>query len=267
MTVQPRLSHQVGTYFRYVLPEGWSAQENSNLICLNSPDQQAAIMMVGLVGMFQPFSPDQFLQYAMQMHGLRITAFHSGRPVPPPPGVTASGLFDISYASGGILCHAVAVSHVTHGYGQCNATMTFAAAQVPSWSAYREWLPDVAAQVTPAGSQTFMAGALARQNLDNSTALGEKFREVTDHGARQWQEVVDQRWASDDRRNFEFREALGNVDTRVNPYDNFRPVELSTQHRFYWVNRQGEIRGTNDPGYDPRADGSGDWAAMPRYQR
>ncbi|WP_026422118.1 hypothetical protein [Actinokineospora inagensis] len=266
MSATPQARPQVGNYFRFLLPDGWTVQENANMLCLNSPDQQAAIMTVGLVGLFQPFSPDQFVDYAMRMQGMPVAAWHSGRPIPPPPGTTAAGLFEVTYVIGQVACHAVVVSHVTHGYGQCNASITMAAAQVPSWPAYREWLPDVAAQVAPAGSQTYGAGALARQNLNNSIALGERFHEVNDYSRRQWQGVVDQRWQSDERRNFEFREALGNVDTRVNPYDDNRPIELSTQYRFYWVNRQGEIRGSDDPNYDPRIGSTDDWTTMPRYQ-
>ncbi|MEU5694967.1 hypothetical protein [Actinosynnema sp. NPDC020468] len=267
MTTQPEVQPHTGNFFRFLLPQGWTIQENSNMLCLNSPDQQAAIMTVGLVGLFQPLRPDQFLAYALQMQSMQLTAIHSGYPVQPPPGVTTSGVFELTYSIGPTVCHGMAVSHVTIGYGQCNASITLAAAQAQSWPAYREWLPTVASQVAPAGSQTFMAGALARQNLDNSIALGEKFREVNDYGRRRWDEVVEDRWRSDDRNNFAFREALGNVDTRVNPYDGNRPVELSTQHSYYWVNRQGEIRGTNDPNYDPRVGGTGDWTPMPRYQR
>ncbi|GLZ41129.1 hypothetical protein [Actinokineospora sp. NBRC 105648] len=266
MSATPELRQQTGTYFTFLLPAGWTVQENSNLLCLNSPDQQAAIMTVGLVGMLQPFSPDQFVAYAMQMQGIPVTAFHSGRPIPPPPGASAAGFFELSYAAGQVICHGVAVANVTHGYGQCNASMTLAAAQAPSWPAYREWLPGVASHVAPAGSQTYMAGTVARQNLDNSIALGERFHAVNDYGQRRWQEVTDDRWRSDERNQFAFREALGNVDTRVNPYDNNRPIELSTQYRFYWVNRQGEIRGSDDPNYDPRVGSTDDWATMPRYQ-
>ena len=263
----PASEERVGAYFRYRLPQGWTAQENSNLLCLNSPDGQAAIMTVGLVGMLQQFSPDQFVGYAMQMQGCPVVAFHSGHPIQPPPGASAAGVFELTYASGAIQCHAMVMGQVTYGYGSCSGQMTMASARVESWAAYRAWLPDVASQVAPAGSQTYMAGAVQQQNLANSIALGERFHQVNDHSQVQWQQVTDERWHSQQRQQSEFREALGNVDTRVNPYDNNRPVELSTQYRFYWVNRQGEIRGSDDPNYDPRIGSTDDWATMPRYHR
>jgi hypothetical protein len=267
MTQSPATSPRTGAYFRYLLPNGWTAQENANLLCLNSPDQQAAIMTVGLAGMMQPFTPDQFLGYAMQLQSMPLTAIHSGQQLPPPPGATAAGVFEVSYVIGQIHCHGLAVSQVTLGYGQCNASMTIAAAQTPSWAAYRDWLPGIAAHVAPAGSQTYSAGAVQQQNLANSMALGERFHQVNDYVQQQWHQVTDDRWHADERRQSEFREALGNVDTRVNPYDNNRVVELSTQYRYYWVSRTGEIRGSDDPGYDPRVGSTEDWTTMPRHQR
>lgn len=260
------IERRVGRFFRFALPAGWIVQENSNMLCLNSPDQVAAIMTVGLVGMMQPFTPDQFVHYAMQMQQMMLTGFLSGRPIPPAPGCSSAGLFEITYMVNGISCQGVVTCHVALGYGQCNASMTLAASRAEAWNQYRSWLPQVATEVGPAGSQTFMAGQVAADNLRNSVELGQHFRAVNDYTQAQWQQVTNERWAADDRRNFEFRENLGAVQTYTNPYDNHRPVELSTQYRFYWVNRRGEIVGSDDPGYDPRVGSTDEWSQMPRYR-
>ncbi|MEI9897358.1 MAG: hypothetical protein WDN28_26745 [Chthoniobacter sp.] len=169
-------------------------------------------------------------------------------------------MFEITYTVNGIPCRGVAFSHVTLGYGQCNASLTLAGARAEAWPQFSGWLPQLATEVAPAGSQTFMAGQVAADNLRNSIELGQHFRAVNDYTQAQWQQVTNDRWVSDERRNFEFRENLGAVHTYVNPYDNGRPIELSTQYRFYWVNRRGEIVGSDDPGYDPRVGSTDEWS-------
>lgn len=255
-----------GHFFRFALPAGWQVQENANMLCLNSPDGQAAIMNVGLTGMMQPFTPDQFLHYALQMQQMQLLAIHSGQPVQPAPGCTSAGMFEITYAIGPTQCRGIAVSQVAIGYGQCNGSITLAAAQAGAWESYRHWLPQLAGEVGPAGSQTYGAGQIAANNLRNSVELGQHFHEVNDYTQRQWQDVTNQRWSSDERRNFEFRENLGGIQTYTNPYDNHRIMELSTQYRFYWVNRQGQVVGSDDPGFDPRMGSAEEWTQMPRYR-
>ncbi len=256
--------NQQGQYFVFALPAGWGVQENSNLICLSSPDQAAAIMCVGLVGMLQPFTPDQFVGYALHMHSMYDLHFLSGQPIPPAAGCAQSALFELTYATNGIPCRGIARSDVAHGYGQCNASMTLAASRTEVWHAYSGWLPQVAAQVAPAGPQTFMAGMVAAQNLQNSIELGRRAREVNDYIQNLQQQTTDQRWESQDRQNFHFRENLGGVATYTNPFEG-RAVELPNTHQYYWVNRQGQVVGTDDPGYDPRVGSPLDWAMMRRF--
>lgn len=257
-----------GRFFRFALPAGWQVQENTNMLSLSSPDGRAAIMTVGLVGLMQPFSPDQFVQYAMQMQQLQITGFLRGQPIQPGPGASSAGMFEITYVNvvNGMRGQGIVTCHVALGYGQCNASMTMACARAECWNEFSGWLPQVAAEVAPAGPQTYMAGQVAADNLRNSIELGQHFHAVNDYTQAQWQQVTNERWASDERHNFEFRENLGGIQTYVNPYDNNRMVELSTQYRFYWVNRQGQIVGSDDPGFDPRVGSTDEWSQMPRYR-
>jgi hypothetical protein len=78
--------------------------------------------------------------------------------------------------------------------------------------------------------------------------------------------VTDQRNASNDRNNTQFRETLGNVQTYVNPHDTRAPVELPNTYQYFWVNAQGTIAGTNDPGVDPNSGSTRDWRRMPRRE-
>ncbi len=55
------VQRQQGRYFQFALPAGWQVQENTNGVCLTAPDGAASIMSVGLVGMLQAYTPDQFM--------------------------------------------------------------------------------------------------------------------------------------------------------------------------------------------------------------
>lgn len=260
-----QIQHHQGRYFRFALPTGWTVNENTNLCCLNSPDNQAAIMTVGLVGMLQSFTPDQFVVYALQMHQMVQVNFLSGQPVAPPPGCVSAGVFELTYVTNGIPCRGIATSSVAIGYNQCNATLTLAAAQAASWDAYRAWLPQVAAEVAPVGPNTYMAATVAAQNLNNSLEFGQRLHEVNEYTQRLQQQTNNERWASQGRNNFAFRENLGNAATYTNPYEN-RIVELSANYTYYWVNRQGQVFGTNNPGDDPCVGSTEEWVPMQRYQ-
>jgi hypothetical protein len=85
-----------------------------------------------------------------------------------------------------------------------------------------------------------------------------------DWSQRNWQQVTDQRNASQDRNNEQFREDLGAVQTYINPYDTRLPLELTTQYQYFWVNRQGGIVGTNDPIANPNVGSTAEWKRMPK---
>ncbi len=257
------LSMQCGRYFRFALPAGWLVQENTNLICINDPAGEAAIMSVGLVGMLQPMMPDQFVRYALHMHQMQLLQLVPSGPIAPQPGCTHAAAFDLVYACNGVTCRGVVSCHVAMQYGQCNATMTLAAAREPLWPRYTAWLPRVASHVGPAGAHTYMAGQVAADNLRNSIDFGRRLQEVNDYSAQLHAQTVAERAASQDRINFHFRENLGNVATYQHPYEN-RTVEMPTTHSHYWINRAGDMRGTDDPGYDPNMGSTHEWTRMQR---
>lgn len=105
-----------------------------------------------------------------------------------------------------------------------------------------------------------------QQNLQNSTAYAQAAKEYRDWSQKNWQGVTDQRNASSDRNNTEFREALGNVQSYDNPHDSRTPVELPNTYQYYWVNEQGTYVGTNDPSVDPNSGSTHDWRRMPKHR-
>lgn len=78
-----------GQYFHFALPSGWRVQENTNGICLTSPEGTASIMAVGLVGMLQAFTPDQFLFYVLNMYQMGNARILQGQAIPPAPAAQA----------------------------------------------------------------------------------------------------------------------------------------------------------------------------------
>ena len=65
-------------------------------------------------------------------------------------------------------------------------------------------------------------------------------------------------------RAAQFREALGSVQTYVNPYNTSAPLELPLTYQYYWIDRQNNILGTNDPSANANTGSTGDWKILQR---
>ena len=59
---------------------------------------------------------------------------------------------------------------------------------------------------------------------------------------------------------------LGAIQTYVNPYNAGSPLELPTTYQYFWIDRQGNILGTNDPSANPNSGSTGDWKQMQRHR-
>jgi hypothetical protein len=254
-----------GRYFVVALPAGWQVQENTNMVCLTAPDGVASIMGIGLVGMLQPFTPEQFLYYSLNMVQIQVIGIFNVEAIPPAPGCSSAGMFEILYLCNGSRAQGVVHCHVAAGYNQCSGSLTLAAARESAWAQYRDWLPQVAAQIAPAGPHTYMAATVSANDRRATAELAQRWHEVNNYTQNLHQQTTDARWASQERQNFQFRENLGTVATYYHPYEN-RLVELPTQYRYYWVNRQGGLYGSDDPSDDPRVGSTEEWVELGRYQ-
>ena len=248
-----------GRYFHCALPAGWQVQENSNLICLTSPDGAASILAAGLVGLLQQFTPDQFMYYLLNLHQMQIIHVFQGERMQAAPGCTEAGRFEILYVTNSVAARGIATCQVATGYNQCNGSLILAASRQEVWEQYHAWLPEVAAQVTPAGPHTYMASLVAENDRRATHEFGQRLQETNEYIHNLHQQTVNERWASQDRQNFHFRENLGAVATYYNPYEN-QHVEIPTQYTYYWVNRQGRVYGTDDPREDPRVGSTDEWS-------
>lgn len=258
--------HQ-GRCFQYVIPSGWTvAEDGPSAVVLFAPDRCALTILVGNAGMPLGYPPPQFIYeklMAMRPDGLQLGP---GRPTAPMPGFAQAIEFDYFYGVGGVACRGVAACHVAMAYDSCSMVLTAAASQASQWPTYASWLPQIPRQVTATSGEAFGARGVMQQNLAISTHEGELQRQYREWSAQQWNAVVDERHAVTDRQQHEFRENLGAVGTWVNPYG-YPPVELSTQFTHYWINRQGKVFGTNDPGVDPNVGSTEGWMRMQRNGR
>jgi hypothetical protein len=252
-------------FFTYALPQGWRLGEDGQFaLTMMAPDSRALTVMVGNAGMPINYPPGQYAYerlMSLQPQGLQLGAPRPARSI---AGFAQAWEFPVTYSVGGIPCRGLATVHIAPAYDSAVMAMTAALSEARQWEGYAPWLPLVAAQVAARDGAAFGMRGLMQQNLQNSTAYAQAAKEYRAWSQKNWQAVTDARGASTDRNARQFREALGNVQTYTNPHDSRTPVELPNTYRHFWVNEQGTILGTNDPGIDPNGGSTQDWRRMPK---
>lgn len=264
----PQLQLASGRFFNYALPAGWRVGEDGQFaLTLLAPDSKALTVMVGNAGVPINYPPARFAYdklMAIQPQALQLGQPRAAKPA---AGFSQALEFPVSYSIGGVPCRGVATVHIAPAYDSAVMAVTAALSEARQWNDYASWLPLVAAQVAARDGAAFGMRGVMAQNLQNSTAYAEAARQYRDWSQRNWQGVTDQRNASQDRNNAQFRETLGGVQTYTNPHDTRTPVELPNTYNYFWVNEQGTILGTNDPGVDPNSGSTRDWRRMPKAAR
>lgn len=257
-----------GRFFSFALPPGWRVGEDGQFaLTLHAPDNKALTLMVGNAGMPLNHPPARYAYdklSAMQLQNLQLGAPRQARPA---AGFRQAVEFDVSYSVRGVACRGVAKVSVAPAYDSSTLAVTAALSAADQWGGYASWLPQVADQVSAMNGAAFGMRGIMQQNLQNSVAYGEAARQYRDWSQKNWQQVTDERNASQDRKNFAVRENLGGVQTFTNPYGIGQPVELPMTHKYYWVDRQGRYVGTDDPSADPNVGSSSDWRKMERMVR
>ncbi len=252
-------------FFTYALPQGWRVGESGQFaLTLLAPDNKALTIMVGNSGVPINYPPGQFVYeklMALQPQGLQLGQPRAARPI---QGFAQAYEFPVTYGIGGVPCRGVATLHIAPAYDSAVMAMTAALSEERQWQGYSKWLPLVSTQVSARNGAAFGMRGIMAQNLQNSTEYARAAQEYRNWSQRNWQAVTDQRNASQDRNNQQFRETLGGVQTYTNPHDSQRPIELPDTYKYFWVNEHGTIVGTNDPGIDPNSGSTKDWRRMPK---
>jgi hypothetical protein len=254
-------------FFSYALPQGWRVGEDGQFaLTLHAPDNKAVTVMVGNAGYPLNYPPNQFVYeklMALQPMNLQLSA---PRQAAPASGFAQAYEFDVAYLVGGVPCRGLVKCHLAPSYDSAVMAMTAALSAADQWPGYSTWLPAVAEQVSATNGAAFGARGIMAQNLRNSTEYASAARQYREWSQRNWQQTTDERNASQDRINFHRRENLGGVNTYLNPYNSNVPLELPQTYQYYWVDRQGNVVGTNEQGADPNVGSTGDWRRMERHQ-
>jgi hypothetical protein len=256
-----------GQFFSYALPQGWRVGEDGQFaLTLVAPDNKAITVMVGNAGVPVNYPPARFVYE--KLSALRPESLQVGQPTPAAPiaGFSSAYQFDVTYSSRGIASRGVVKCHIAPAYDSAVMVMTAALSDASQWPGYASWLPLVAEQISATNGAAFGRRGIMAQNLQNSTAYAEAARQYRDWSQRNWQQVTDDRNASEDRKNFHVRENLGAVQTYTNPFGTSPPVQLPTTYKYYWSDNQGNYLGTNDPSVNPNVGSTIQWKQMPRYQ-
>lgn len=257
-----------GRFFSFALPPEWRVGEDGQFaLTLLAPDNQALTLMVGNAGLPVNLLPARFAfekLSAMQPQNLQLGPPRQARPA---AGFGQAVEFDVSYAVRGLAYRGVAKVSVAPAYDSATMALTAALSTADQWGGYASWLPRVADQVSATNGAAFGMRGIMQQNLQNSMAFGEAARQYRDWSQKNWQQVTDDRNASQDRKNFAVRENLGGVQTFANPYGTSQSVELPTTNKYYWRERQGGMVGTDDPSANPNAGSTGEWRRMERVSQ
>lgn len=253
---------QQGQVFRFDVPDGWRVMEEGQFaVVLVAGDNSAMTLMVGNCGLPGGYPP---LGYAQEKLGATFQqlAFGAPRPAAPLPGFGAALAVDYSYAVNGVPCQGVATVSGRQGYGTTDLVLVAAAAQQAHWARYADWLPGAATRFEVTDGAAWGARGIMQQNLDMSQAFGQQLASHREHSQQLQQEVADARWRSDEIRQHDRGEGLTGESWYESPFGD-PPVRLDNTMAYTWVNRRGEIKRTDDPGYNPRDDdGDPDWQRM-----
>ncbi len=265
MSAPAELAIGRGRFFSFALPPGWRIGEDGQFALTRvAPDASAMTVMVGNAGLPLNQSPAQYAHArlsSMRPRGLQLGAPRQAQPI---AGFSQAVAFDVRYWNDAGEHLGLAKVSMAPGYDSTVMAMTASLSSAAHWPGYATWLPLVADQIAATDGAAFGRRGIMQQNLRNSVAFGEAAREFRDWSQRNWQSVTDQRNTSVDRRNFQFRENIGAVQTYANPFGAGPPIEMPSTHRYYWLDRQGRTFGTDDPGVNPNAGSTGDWRRMER---
>ena len=254
-----------GRFFSFALPPQWRIGEDGQYaMTLLSPDNKAMTLMVGVAGSPLNYPAARFAHEKLSLMQPQNLQLGEPRQARPAAGFRQALEFDVSYSQRGVAYRGVAKVSLAPAYDTMTIAMTSALSTADQWPAYASWLPQVADQISALNGAAFGMRGVMQQNLQNSVAYGEAARQYRDWSQKNWQQVTDQRNASQDRKNFAVRENLGGAQTFANPYTAAQNVELPTTHKYFWRNQQGNMVGTDDPSVNPNLGSSGEWRKMER---
>jgi hypothetical protein len=254
-----------GQCFQFVVPAGWRVVEQGQFAVVQADaNQQAVAMMVGNCGFPPGYNPVQYAYEKLSGGGpVQLGQPRQGQPV---ANFQNAVDVDYRYAVNGVPCVGIATVSYRQGYGQTDFVLTAGAAQEQYWPSFASWLPGLAKQFNVTNSAAWGAQGIAQQNLQNSMQFGQQLQEQRAWSQDLQQQVTDQRWESDERRQEGAGQVLTGQSWYDDPYGQKPAVRMSDTPAVYWTNRDGRIMSSEDPSYDPRTPMDSDWQRMSPQQ-
>ena len=249
-----------GQCFQFALPAGWRVvEEGAFAVVLCDPNNQAISLMVGNCGFPQGQQPLQYAYEKLSFGG----AVQLGQPRPAQPLPSFHGALEVDYRYmvNGVPCIGVATVSHRSGYGTVDLVLTAGAAQEAHWPSFAGWLPGVARQFNVTNPAAWGAQGIAQQNLANSMAFGQQVQEQRAWSQDLQQQVTDERWQSDERRQHDLGTVLTGESWHTDPYGN-PPQRLSDTPAVTWIHRDGTKWSSADPTADPRTAEDPYWERM-----
>jgi len=256
-----------GAYFTFARPAGWQIGENGQYsLSLSAPDAKAIIFMSGNSGLMPDYTPNQYAYQtimALQPENLSMSNGVNAQPI---QGFTYAVGFDVNYTIQGAPCRGYLTCHVQPYYGGSVMAVTGACSDARQWEGYRTWLPLVSQQIAAIDGSAFGMRGLMAQNIENSKSYAIAAQNYRTWSANLQQEVQQHRNQSIDKQHEQFRENIGAVNTWNNPFEENKNIEIQTKYSHYWMDAQGNILGTDDPGINPNNGSTVEWKPLKRKQ-
>jgi PQQ-dependent catabolism-associated CXXCW motif protein len=252
-------------FFTFAQPPGWKLAEQGQFALTQfSADMAAFTMLVGNAGMPLNTPAGAFVYRKLSVLQPQQLQVGQPRPAAPLPGVPQTMAFDVNFVWRGARYLGLAKVFAVPAHDSATMGMTMAAALAEQWPGYGTWLPQVADLVSANNGAAFGMRGVMSQNLRNSQEFARVARDYQDWSQKNWAGVTADRERSVASRNGQFRETLGGVGSYANPFGSSPPKELPSTHKYYWMDRQERMVGTDDPTANPNVGSTGEWRRMDR---
>lgn len=191
--------------------------------------------------------------------------FGPAQPIPPMPGCSDAAVFETSYTVsppiGPMRTRGLVFCNVAVGYGQCNAVLTLAAAEVRQWEQYASWLPKVALAAVNTGPNPYGTTTMAGVIHGITARDANTYQQYQLWSQGLWGQVTDHRNRSADWRNQSLGPMLTGQEWLHAGFDG-PEIRRSTTPACIWQSRDGREIASDDPTFDPRPPGDADWVRI-----
>lgn len=261
---QQKMNVRQGPNYNHVLPAGWTVgEEGQYALVLRSPDQSAMIINFGLSGLFQPMTPQQ-LAYDMMTNRMRLAndvRFGDSSPIRPLSPYANAAIIEVTFSLPTGRYRGFVISNVANVYQRTDGMITLVVAREGLWSAYADWLPQLAMLAINTGPDPYGRHSLSIAIQNDLRRLNQLASEYRDWSRAIWNDVAQFRARVQERQRQELGPMLTGQQWYNNPYGGPH-IRQSTAPAVIWVNPNGDILPSDSPTFDPRTPTDPNWQRL-----